>query len=170
MVASRCGIGSSGYIDLYRRPQENRASVLSFAQRRCLVPAPAYYEWRDDPDGKTPFAVARVDDDPVVFAGIWQDWRSAAGEDFHTFATITTDANPQVSAVQPRMPVILERSDWPVWLGEVEGDLPALLRPLPEGALRLWPIDKRVDQVRNDGPDLLESLPHPDHPPEPILL
>jgi hypothetical protein len=26
----------------------------AFTERRCLVPAAAYYEWRDDPDGKTP--------------------------------------------------------------------------------------------------------------------
>jgi hypothetical protein len=36
----------------------------AFAKRRCLVPATAYYEWRDDPEGKTPFAVARLDGEP----------------------------------------------------------------------------------------------------------
>jgi putative SOS response-associated peptidase YedK len=142
----------------------------AFAQRRCLVPAAAYYEWRDDPDGKTPFAVARVDDDPVVFAGIWEDWCSAEGEELHTFSTITTDANQQLAAIQPRMPVILERADWPLWLGEVEGDVPALLRPLPEGMLRLWPIGREVGQVRNDGPQLLEPLPDFERTPEPTLL
>jgi putative SOS response-associated peptidase YedK len=53
----------------------------AFAKRRCLVPAPIYYEWRDDPDGKTPFAVARIDGDPIVFGGIWGveilRWRAA---------------------------------------------------------------------------------------------
>jgi putative SOS response-associated peptidase YedK len=52
----------------------------AFAKRRCLVPAPAYYEWRDDPEGgKTPFAVARVDGNPVAFAGIWEEWRAPDG-------------------------------------------------------------------------------------------
>ena len=47
----------------------------AFVERRCLVPATVYYEWRDEPDGsKTPFAVARVDDNPVAFAGIWEKW------------------------------------------------------------------------------------------------
>jgi putative SOS response-associated peptidase YedK len=59
------------------------------------------------------------------------------------------------------MPVILEKADWPVWLGEAEGDVPALLRPLPENVLRFWPIDKRVGQVRNDGPELIEPLAVP---------
>jgi putative SOS response-associated peptidase YedK len=63
----------------------------AFAKRRCLMPAPVYYEWRDDPEGKTPFAVARLDGGSVVFAGIWEDWRSPDGEEeLHTFSTITT--------------------------------------------------------------------------------
>jgi putative SOS response-associated peptidase YedK len=131
----------------------------AFANRRCLVPASAYYEWRDDPEGKTPFAVARADGEPVVFAGIWESWHGA-GEALQTFSTITTDANRQLAAIQDRMPVILEKADWPLWLGEVEGDIPALLRPLPEGVLKAWLVDKKVGKVGNDGPELLEpSVP-----------
>jgi putative SOS response-associated peptidase YedK len=131
----------------------------AFAERRCLVPATAYYEWRDEPDGsKTPFAVARVDGHPVAFAGIWESWRTPGGETLQTFATMTTDANRQLAAIQDRMPVIIEQADWPLWLGEAEGDVPALLRPLAEDVLRLWPIDKRVGNVRNDGPELIKPL------------
>lgn len=85
----------------------------AFADRRCLVSAPAYYEWRDDPDGKTPFAVARIDGEPVVFGGIRERWKSPEGETLQTFATITTDANQQLAGIQDRMPVIIERKDWP---------------------------------------------------------
>jgi len=45
----------------------------AFARRRCVVPGPAYYEWRDDPGGKTPFAVARIEGEPVPFGGIGRD-------------------------------------------------------------------------------------------------
>jgi putative SOS response-associated peptidase YedK len=45
----------------------------------------------------------------------------------------------------------------------MEGDHAALLRPAPEGVLKLWPVDKRVGNVRNDGPDLIE----PEIPPDP---
>ena len=128
------------------------------AERRCLVPAPAYYEWRDDPDGKTPFAVARADGDPVAFGGIWQRWKSPEGEILHTFATITTDANRQLAGIQDRMPVIIERKDWPLWLGEAEGDPASLLRPAPEDVLRIWPVGTAVGKVKNDGPELLEPI------------
>lgn len=147
-----------------RKPINARSETIAktgmfraaFAQRRCLVPAPAYYEWRDDPDGKIPFAVARIDGDPVAFGGIWEVWKSPDGEVLQTFATITTDANRQLSTIQDRMPVIIERNDWPLWLGETEGDPGKLLRTLLENVLRVWPIGKAVGNVRNDGPELLE--------------
>jgi hypothetical protein len=56
------------------------------------------------------------------------------------------------------MPVIIEPADWPIWLGETEGDVGALLRPAPEDVLRVWPVNKKVGNVKNDGPELLE--PH----------
>jgi putative SOS response-associated peptidase YedK len=147
-----------------RKPINARSETIAksgmfkaaFAERRCLVPAPAYYEWRDDPDAKTPFAVARIDGDPVVFGGIWERWKSPEGEILQTFATITTDANRQLAGIQDRMPVIIERTDWSVWLGEAAGDPSALLRPAAEVLLRFWPVDKKVGNVRNDGPNLLE--------------
>ena len=110
-----------------------------------------------------PYAIARADGDPLAFAGIWEGWRSPDGEVLRTFAILTTAANEQLSMLHDRMPVIVEPADWPVWLGEVEGDPSVLLHPAAEGVLRLWPVDKRVGNVRNDGPELLE----PHVPPEP---
>ena len=87
-------------------------------------------------------------------------------EDTQTFATITTDANKQLVGIQDRMPVIIERENWPLWLGETEGDPSILLRPAPENVLRVWPVDRRVGNVKNDGPELLETMT----PAEPTLL
>ena len=68
----------------------------------------AYYEWRHDPTGKTPFAIARKDGEPVAFGGMWEEWRSPEGETLRTFATLTTEANPELALIQDRMPVIIE--------------------------------------------------------------
>jgi putative SOS response-associated peptidase YedK len=129
-----------------------------YARRRCLVPAPIYYEWRDDTDGKSPFAVARVDGAPVAFGGIWEEWQSPEGERLQTFATITTEANELLAPIQDRMPVIIEKTDWPVWLGEADGDPAALLRPAPDDVLRVWQVHKKVGNVWNDGPDLIKPI------------
>ena len=56
------------------------------------------------------------------------------------------------------MPVIIEKTDWPVWLGEAEGDPGALLRPVPNDVLRVWQVERKVGNVRNDGPDLIMPI------------
>jgi putative SOS response-associated peptidase YedK len=91
---------------------------------------------------------------------MWEAWRSD-GETLRTFATLTTEANLSLALIQDRMPVIVERADWPLWLGEADGDVTALLRPLPADRLRIWPVERTVNNVRNDGPELLApcSLP-----------
>lgn len=66
------------------------------------------------------------------------------------------------------MPVIIEQEDWALWLGEAEGDVTPLLRPAPEHVLRLWQVDKKVSNVKNDGPELIE--PQPEAEPELPLL
>ncbi len=154
-----------------RKPINSRAETAAtspmfraaFAKRRCIVPAAAFYEWRPDPAGKTPFAIARADKEPLALAALWEGWRGRDGEVLRTFAILTVSANAEMSALHDRMPLILERNDWPLWLGEAEGDPRRLLRPARDGTLRLWPVGKAVGNVRNDGPELL--LPHtpPDH-------
>jgi putative SOS response-associated peptidase YedK len=94
----------------------------AFARRRCLVPLAAYYEWRHDPTGKTPFAIARKDGEPIAFGGMWDEWCSPDGETLRTFATMTTEANSELALIQDRMPVMIEKDDWALWLGEAEGD------------------------------------------------
>ena len=91
---------------------------------------------------------------------MWEVWRSE-GETLQTFTTLTTEANSTLALIQERMPVIVERTDWPLWLGEEDGDVTALLRPLPADRLRIWPIERTVNNVWNDGPELLvpSSLP-----------
>ena len=158
-----------------RKPINARAETVAsssmfqgaFARRRALVPATAFYEWRTDAEagGKQPYAIARTDGQPMAFAGLWEIWRPPNGEKLRTFAIITTDANATMRQLHDRMPVILEPDDWPVWLGEVPSDRTALLRPAAEGVLRLWPVSRAVNSVRNNTPDLLDRIDDPAAPP-----
>lgn len=137
----------------------------ALAARRCIVPADAFYEWRTLPDGKQPYAIARHDGAPMAFAGLWEAWRDPAGEVLRTFTILTTTANATMSPLHERMTVILEPEDWPVWLGEAPGDPMALLRPAPEDTLRIWPVSRAVNSVRNNGAALLDPVDDPFAPP-----
>lgn len=148
-----------------RRPINARAETVAtsgmfrsaFAARRCIVPADAFYEWKVSAGAKQPYAVARGDGQPMAFAGLWEGWRAPDGEVLRTFTIITTEANAVLAPIHARMPVVLEPADWPAWLGETSGDPAGLMRPAGEDVLRAWPVSTRVNNVRNDGPELLEA-------------
>jgi len=148
-----------------RQPINARAETLATSamfrdaleRRRCLVPADVFYEWQAADGAKLPFAVARADGDPMVFAGLWEGWRGSDGTVIRSFTIVTTNANAVLRPIHERMPVILERAAWPVWLGEEEGDPTAVLRP-SSAELRVWRIGTAVNSVRNDNAALLEAV------------
>jgi putative SOS response-associated peptidase YedK len=70
---------------------------------------------------------------------------------------LTCEPNSAMGEVHDRMPVILAENDWPKWVGEEpasEEDLLALLKPCSDEALKIWPVDKTVGNVKNDGSQL----------------
>ncbi len=73
----------------------------------------------------------------------------------------TTHANALLAPIHNQMPVVIEPADWPVWLGAVEGDAAALLRPADEDVLRLWPISPRVNAVRKNDARERRRVPAP---------
>lgn len=157
-----------------RKPINARAETVAssgmfrgaFASRRCLVPADLFYEWRAMPDGKQPYAIARVDGAPCVFGGLWEGWRGADGKILRTFTIVTTAANAEMSVLHDRMPLVLERDAWAEWLGENDTDPTEMLRPAPDGTLRMWAVSRAVNAVRNNGPQLIDSVDDPAAPPQ----
>ncbi len=151
---------------------EKPAYRRAVARRRCLIPADAFYEWqrrtgRDGkPAGKLPYAVRRRDGQPMALAGIWEVWRDKEdpeAEPVRTCAIVTTDANSLMAPIHDRMPVILEKPDWAAWLDPstdmevVQG----LMVPAADGVLEAYPVSTQVNNVANDGPQLIEPLPEP---------
>jgi putative SOS response-associated peptidase YedK len=127
--------------------------------RRCLVVTDGFYEWRKS--DKQPFAIGMADDDVMVMAGLWEEWTSPAGERVKSCTVITCEPNEIVGTLHDRMPVILEEKDWPKWLGEEpasEDELKALLTPCASERMKMWPVDKRVGNVRNNGGELVQPV------------
>src|SRR5713101_1134913 len=106
----------------------------AFQRRRCLVPVDNFYEWKKTAVGKQPYAIALADRGLMALAGLWENWRSSAGEWVRRFAIITTTPNELCAEIHNRMPVVLRPEGWPIWLGEHPTDAPqlkALLAPYP---------------------------------------
>lgn len=79
-------------------------STAAWSRRRSITSGATI------PDGKTPFAVARVEG--VAFGAIWEEQRSPESGKLQSFAAITTDTNTLLAQNQDRMPVIIEWADW----------------------------------------------------------
>ncbi len=127
--------------------------------RQVAAPC-AFGLWtRQEGGSKQPYAIARRDGETLAFAGVWEGWRSPAGEVLRSFSIIVTAANATMAPIHDRMPVIVEPPDWPLWLGETEGDAASLLHPAAEDTLLVWPVSTRVNRPAANAADLLAPLP-----------
>jgi putative SOS response-associated peptidase YedK len=119
------------------RPIMARAETLAehpqfasaFRHRRAIVPMSVYYQRRTIGGAEQRFAISRTDGQPMAVAGLWESFRRPDGTIDRTYCIITTEANALVAPIHDRMLVVLEKEDWPVWLGEQPGDPSLLLRP-----------------------------------------
>lgn len=125
------------------------------AKRRCLVVTGGFYEWRKS--DKQPFMIVLGNRQPMLLAGLWDQWHPKDGTLVKSCTIITTDANSLIAPLHNRMPVIIGAENVAGWLAEEPITNPsALLTPFPPERLAMWPVDRRVGNVKNEGPQLAE--------------
>lgn len=138
---------------------EEKASFKKpFKSQRCLVPATGFYEWKQTDGSKQPHFIKSAEDEPLIFAGLFDHWKKDK-EAIQSFTVITTTPNELMSTLHNRMPVILKPEHIDVWLDpETEaGLLRELLKPF-EGDLEAYPVSKRVGKVSEDDAGLMEKI------------
>ncbi len=141
----------------------------SFAHKRCIVPADGFYEWQRLPGQKVkqPYLITRPGREPLAFAGLWSSWRppgSDGSERLRSATIITTTPNDLMATIHDRMPVILPASAWDEWLDPTNtdvDDLGRLLVPAPTDLLTMRAVSTEVNNVRNQGPHLIDPVEPP---------
>ena len=141
---------------------------IPFQRRRCLVPADGFYEWKKlDAKTRQPYTFSMATGEPFAFAGLWDAWKDPTGNWLQSYSIITTMPNELTAEVHDRMPVILKPADYTRWLtrepgstdGMGHGDLPIdLLSPFDADKMKAAPANQGVGNVRNNGPEMLESV------------
>ena len=137
---------------------EKPAFRAACRERRCLIPASGFFEWKRV-EGETPLPwwVTRADGEAMVFAGIWQDWERE-GETLTSCAIVTTDANEAMAPIHHRLPVILTPEQWALWLGEKGKGAATLMKSAPEDALLFQRVATDVNSNRASGSHLIEPI------------
>ncbi|MSO41666.1 MAG: SOS response-associated peptidase [Solirubrobacterales bacterium] len=130
----------------------------AFKWGRCLIPADGFYEWMETEEGKQPIWITRPGKEPFAFAGLWSRAEREDGTKLHSCAIATCAPSATVRPVHDRMPVILDRKAEEGWIadGADPGELASLLRPTDE--LELTAVSTAVNNVKNDGPELVEPV------------
>jgi putative SOS response-associated peptidase YedK len=147
---------------------EKPAFRRAFASRRCLLPADGYYEWYGEKKGKKqPFFIHRGDDGVLAMAGLYEIWRDPSKDEgdpdrlVWTCTVLTTSAEDNLGRIHDRMPLLVEPAQYPTWLDPRVKDaeqLRSVLVPAAPGRLDAYPVSTAVNNVRNNGPDLVKPI------------
>jgi putative SOS response-associated peptidase YedK len=145
LVAMRWGLIPMGRTNARGRPvletlvnarAETLFSKSAFAGlARAILPIGGWFEWTGPPRRRRRWTIRARAEPILAVAAVWDLWRAPGGAGVASLALVTSAPNAEVAPVHDRMPAILDRDAWPLWLGETDGDPAALLRPWGEGRL-----------------------------------
>ena len=139
---------------------EKPAYKAAFRRRRCLVPADGFYEWRKDGNRKQPYFISLHDDRLFAFAGLWESWEGADHSHIESCTLLTTEPNEVIRPIHDRMPVILSRNAYDLWLDPAVQDaarLTPLLCPCLADVMQARAVGTLVNSPRNDSPACISS-------------
>lgn len=148
------------------RPINARADTVAekptfraaFRNRRCLVPADAFFEWQQQGTKKQPFCFRMADHGLFALAGLWERWEGPEEQVLETFSLLTTEPNELVATVHDRMPVILRPDQYDRWLDPTLHDPASVLAmtgPYPASAMVAYAVDPKVGSPAFDTPECL---------------
>lgn len=129
--------------------------------QRCLVPATGFYEWLKVGSDKIPQYYTLTDRELFSFAGLYISRRDVEGRELKTFTILTTTPNELVAQVHDRMPVILAPDEEAQWIDpdRIEPErIAPLIDPYPADLMRVYAVDRKVGNVKNNSPELIEPV------------
>lgn len=120
-------------------------------KRRCLVLTDGWYEWCD----KQPYHFRFPDNEPFVFAGVWERWTNPDDRSMvESYSIFTTSSIGAASGYHDRMPVIIPQNAYDAWLDpEIDGNdlIEPLLKPW-SGTIEVMAANPIVGNARNETP------------------
>ena len=131
---------------------EKPAFRHAFKAKRCLVVADDFFEWQKIDGRKQPFYIKMRDDHPFAFAGLWERW-TKGGEPIESCTIVTTGANKLMEPIHDRMPVIVPKPAYDLWLDPTIKDperLQPLLAPYPSDEMVAYTVSTLVNSPKND--------------------
>ena len=137
--------------------QEKPSFRRALKERRCLIPADGFYEWKD----KQPWYCTLATVSLFGFAGLWETWKGTDQSVYHSCTIITTEASESIKEIHDRMPVILKPEAIQEWLNPATQEYEKLNMILKHGRvtrIRTYPVAKYVDSPKNNDPRCIQPV------------
>ena len=109
--------------------------------KRAIVPCDGWYEWTGEKRKKQPWRIRRADEHLIYFAAISDIWNAPGGLENNQVAAVTCEPSGDVRDIHHRMGVILEPSQFDIWLNGDDDAAKALALPYPDGRLSVEKAD-----------------------------
>ena len=154
----RGGLQVPSFINARSESVETKPSFReAFASRRCLLPANAFYEWKKTPGGKVPHAIGFPGHSLFAMGAVWEAWSSPENGVREGVCVVTTRACAELVALHDRMPVLIHRDHFDLWLSDRTPAplLRGLMEPIPDGLLSVYPVGDSVNRADAEGESLL---------------
>lgn len=140
----------------------------AFAKRQfCIIPAESFFEPNYESGRAVRWKIARVDEQPLGLAGIWE-WRPNGGPEDQplvsfSMLTINADAHPLMQRFhrpedEKRMVVLLQPEQFGDWLHATLAEVPNYLQPCPADLLKAEPAPRVA--MSKAKPSRVKALPH----------
>lgn len=111
--------------------KEKELFCTSIDERRCLIPASCYFEWRKlDANRRERYAFFAESGEPLYLAGLYV--KTSDRQRLPCFSILTRDASETLKAIHPRMPVTVPFSRAEEWLSK-DTDFNTVIRDLGVG-------------------------------------
>ncbi len=132
---------------------------LPFKNRRCLILADGYYEWKTEGKTRTPMYCRLADGRAFALAGLWDRWEKG-GSTLDTCVVITTPAGERTLPIHHRMPALLVDDAATRWMNDdaTERDLLSLLRPYDAEDLEIYEVSRYVNTPANDSEECIRRV------------
>ena len=131
----------------------------AFKRRRCLIPASGFYEWHSENGKKQPY-FCHINKSLFNFAGIWELWQDAEGNELQSCSILTTDAIGAMSEIHHRMPVVITEKNRTEWLNHTTESTEKAVDCITQmnAGFEIYPVSTRVNSSRNESVDLIKPL------------
>lgn len=142
---------------------EKPSFKTAFRTRRCLIPVDGFYEWKKINKAKQPYYIRMMDESVFAFAGLYEHWQGSDSNVIDSCTIITTEPNALMADLHHRMPVIISRDDYALWLDpsvQQPTELQTLLQLCQSEKMTAYPVSTLVNRATNETDACIEPAPH----------